>query len=282
MKGILILGAVFIILIIIGVLFYYEDTHIVIQAYVQSVTYINELPGGFVVKINLEVKNNGFLPMGLTITSILGVSNGTSFSSILTQSPKTYVNTSSINLSPYSKKIITISYSLPPDFFINYFYIEASGYYNFKYSNATNTQLIEEINILAQRVTYLQIMPQQSLIGANLTLVSNPKPPYLYIVQPGNITLFSNGSYKMFLYAIFYPNNFKVNSGSYQIKVFVNNSSVYNETILIPYQYSELLVPIGETPILSQNSSYAETVYILFSGTSANYYVKFELVFGKV
>ena len=282
MKGLLILGAVFAILILMGVLFYYEDTHIVIQAYVQSITLINEPREGFIVKINLEVKNNGFLPMGLTITSVLGVSNGTSFSSLLKQPPKTYVNTTTVNLSPLSKKTITISYNLSPDFVIRYFYIEASGYYNFKYSNSSNAQLIEEINSLAQRVVYLQIMPQPYLISKNLTLVSNPKPPYLYVVQPYNITLFSNGSYKASFYTIFYPYNFKINSGSYEVKVFVNNVSVYNMSIQIPYQYSELLVPIGETPILSQNSSYNETVYILFSGTSASYYVEFELILGKI
>ena len=280
MKGILVLGAVVLLLVLMGVLFYYEDTHIVIQSYVQSITLINKLPESFIVKINLVVKNNGFLPMGLTITSVLSVSNGTSFSSLLKQPSKTYVNTTSINLSPFSKKIITVSYNLSPDFIIRYFYIEASGYYNFRYIN-TSMQLMEEINTLVQHVTSLQFAPQPYLISENLTLVSNPKPPYLYIVQPYNITLFSNNSYKMSFYVIFYPLNFKINNGSYELRVFVNNVSVYNTTILIPYRYDELLVPIGGTPIISQNSSYKETVYILFSGASATYYVEFELALNK-
>jgi len=277
MKGIFVLGAVFIILILMGVLFYYEDTHIVIQAYAQSVTFVNELPGSFIVKINLVVKNNGFLPMGTTITSILGVVNGTSPSSLLTQTPKQYINTTSVDVDPFSKKVITISYTLPPDFNIEYFYVEASGYYNFKYTNTSNIQLIEEINTLAQRATSLQTPPQQYFIGGNLTLISNPKPPYLYIVQPYTITVFNNNSYTISFYAIFYPYNLKMNSGSYNVKVFANNISVYNENIQIPYQYNELLIPIGETPILSQNSNYTENVYILFSGNTAIYYVEFKL-----
>lgn len=277
MKGIFVLGAVFIILILMGVLFYYEDTHIVIQAYAQSVTFVNELPSSFIVKINLVVKNNGFLPMGTTITSILGVVNGTSPSSLLTQTPKQYINTTSVDVGPFSKKVITVSYTLPPDFNIEYFYVEASGYYNFKYTNTSNIQLIEEINTLAQRATSLQTPPQQYFIGGNLTLISNPKPPYLYIVQPYTITVFNNNSYAISFYAIFYPYNLKMNSGSYNVKVFANNISVYNENIQIPYQYNELLIPIGETPILSQNSNYTENVYILFSGNTAIYYVEFKL-----
>jgi len=277
MKGILVLGAVFIILILMGVLFYYEDTHIVIQAYAQSVTLVNELPGSFIVKINLVVKNNGFLPMSTTITSILGIVNGTSTSSLLTQTPKQYINTTSVDIAPFSKKVITINYTLPPDFVIEYFYVEASGYYNFKYTNTSNIQLIEEINTLAQRTTSLQTPPQQYFIGGNLTLISNPKPPYLYIVQPSNVTVFSNNSYAMSFYAIFYPYNLKINSGSYTIQVFKNNISVYSKNILIPYQYNELLVPIGGTPALSQNSNYTENIYILFSGGTATYYVEFKL-----
>ena len=277
MKGIIVLGAVFIILILMGILFYYEDTHIVIQAYAQSVT-LNELPNNFIVKINLVVKNNGFLPMGTTITSILGIVNGASNSSILTQTPKQYINTTSVDVGPFSKKVITVSYTLPPNFNIEYFYVEASGYYNFKYTNTSNIQLIEEIDTLAQHTTSLQTPPQPYFIGGNLTLIGNPKPPYLYVVQPYTITVFNNNSYAITFYAIFYPYNLKINSGSYKIKVFVNNVSVYNETIQIPYQYNELLIPIGGTPALSQDSSYTENVYILFSGNSATYYVEFKLV----
>ena len=278
MRGILVLGVVIIILILIGVLFYYEDTHVVIQAYAQSVTLINELPGNFVVKINLVVKNNGLLPMGLTITSVLGVVNSSSISSLLTQPPQQYVNITSINVGPLSEKVTTLSYTLPPNFIIRYFYVEASGYYNFVYTNTSNMQLIKKINDLVQRITSLQILKGQYFVGGNLTLISNPKPPYLYIVQPYTITIFNNNSYVISFYAIFYPYNLKINSGNYRIQVFVNNISVYNTNISIPYQYNELLIPIGETPVLSQNSNYTENVYILFNGSTATYYIEFKLI----
>lgn len=274
MKGIYILAISIIALIVIGVMFYYEDTHITIQAFVKSITYINTLPGEFILHIDLVIENTGFLPMSLTMNTTLAYVNGTTPNQLLSEPIKQYTNTTSISLDGMSQKVIYLTYHLPVNFALKYFSIEASGYYNYHYISSNNFQIIDEVNILAKKVVSLPVIPNVNYLGGNLSILHGH---HLFVVNPYNVTLFSNSSYMTTLYTIFQLNNLNLRDGKYQVQVFVNNISEYSSTIQVPYQYNELLLPTLTTPLLSQQANYTATVYILFKGTNTSYYVKFEI-----
>lgn len=269
MKGLYILSIVIILLIVIGVLFYYEDTRFEVNVIPYSLTYESTYPGHFILKLELNAVNYGILPMTVTASVILGVS--LHVNSSITGSLKQYINTTTISSGPLSNSKTLLTYVLPANIqFISYLYIEASGYYNYYHYNQTTTKLVTQIDQMIENVYKIDGLPILT-ISASSNLTTKSGQP-LYYPVPYNITYFSNSTYYENVYLILYPSNFNIKTGTYEISVYVNNTKTYTTSIQIPYEYNELLLPIIKTPLLNYpNSSYIIKLDILFKGPSTYY-----------
>ncbi|MBB5252494.1 hypothetical protein [Sulfurisphaera ohwakuensis] len=278
MKGIYILGIVIILLIVIGALFYYENIKFDINVVPYSLTYESAYPGHFILKLEINTINYGILPMTVSASIILGVSLHANSS--ITGSLKQYTNTTSISVGPSSKSKSIVTFILPGNVqFISYIYIQASGYYNYHYTNQSTTELITQIDQMIENVYKIDGLPITTIMAStNISLIKSAQP--LYYPVPYNITYFSNSTYYENIYLIMNPSNFNIKPGTYKIEVYTNNTKTYSTSIQIPYEYNELLLPIVTTPLLKYpNSSYLIKVNILIEGVSS-YYVSATMIIG--
>ncbi|BAB66410.1 hypothetical protein STK_13470 [Sulfurisphaera tokodaii str. 7] len=270
MRGIYILGIVIILLIVIGVLFYYENIKFDINVIPYSLTYESTYPGHFILKLEVNAINYGILPMTLTASIVLGVS--LHINSSITGTLKQYINSTTISVGPTSKSKSLLTFILPNNIeFISYVYIEASGYYNYHYNNQSATNLITQIDQMIENVYKIDGLPITTITAStNISLIKSAQP--LYYPVPYNITYFYNSTYYENVYLIMNPSNFNIKTGTYKIEVYTNNTKIFSTSIQIPYEYNELLIPILTTPLLKYpNSSYIINVNILFEGPSIYY-----------
>ncbi|QIW24224.1 hypothetical protein EWF20_08770 [Sulfolobus sp. S-194] len=278
MKGIYILGIIIIILIVIGVLFYYENIKFDINIVPYSLTYESAYPGHFILKLEINSINYGILPMTISASIILGVSLHTNSS--ITGSLKQYANSTTISVGPSSSSKSIITFVLPENIqFISYIYIQASGYYNYHYINQSTTELVTQIDQMIENVYKIDGLPITTITAStNISLIKSAQP--LYYPVPYNITYFFNSTYYENIYLIMNPSNFNIKPGTYKIEVYINNTKTYSTNIQIPYEYNELLLPIVTTPLLKYpNSPYLIKVNILIKGVSA-YYVSATMMIG--
>ncbi|BFH74365.1 hypothetical protein SJAV_23090 [Sulfurisphaera javensis] len=273
MKGIYILSIAIILIIILGVLFYYEDInfHVIITPF--STTYVNQQNGGYIIKLNVTAINDGFLPMNLNLN--VEVQANLASTSSLIGGEKTYSNTTTIYVGPFGKKSVIITYYMPLKLrFISSIILTGNGYYNYKVTQEGTTSLINELNHMISNVSSY-INYHITLKYDNITLKQSGASPFP--VYPIYITIYSNGSISSSWYLFIYPSLLNIKSGTYALQIKTNSSTVYNSTVSIPYSGNYIFAHILSTPPMNKDSEYIANVTVILKNNAETYLTMFTI-----
>lgn len=272
MKRIYLLGIAILLLVIIGIVFYIEDSSF--NVYVELVGVKESINSPYTQYIFCVVANNGPLPMSATIYLEAGAINQTTAS--LFHKEATYINSTTISVGPFShaKKLIILR--IPVISSVIFLGVGGTGNYGWhKTITSSNESLVLQIGTLSN---FFKIYPPQmpaSIFSANISLKGIGKYPYEISAYSATYYLKNNSFYEG-LNITLYLNNIKLSPTNTEIIINVNGTKAYSVT-LSPQQIDSPLSaiitldpPTTQSSVASYNTIYLLTIYI-YNGNNIYY-----------
>lgn len=272
MKRIYLFGIAILMLVIIGIVFYIENSSF--NVYVELVGVKESINSPYAQYIFCIVANNGPLPMSATVYLEAGAINQTTPS--LFHKEATYVNSTTISVGPFSHSKKMVILWIPLVSSIIFLGVGGTGNYGWhKTITSSNESLVLQIGTLSN---FFKIYPPQmpvSVFSTNISLKGIGKYPY-EISAYSAAYYFKNNSFYESLNVTLYLNNIKLNPTNTQIVINVNGTKAYSVT-LSPQQISSPLSaivtldpPTTQTGAVSYSTIYLLTIYI-YNGNNIYY-----------
>ncbi|BCU71279.1 hypothetical protein [Stygiolobus caldivivus] len=258
MKRIYLLGVVLLLFVVLGAIFYVENSNF--YSYVELVKEL-KTPSTTTYTFCVVSVNKGPLPMSANI--LVAVSAGVQSGII----PHTqyYKNTSSIRVNPFSTEKSQLTVTIPNSLQVYGVDIEGSGNYGWSLKLTNNNTLL---SVISRVDSFAKFYPVQVAISshpsfstnASIVYVTPHEIPYYIAPTEGSVIAYPNGTLTYSVDFILNTQYIKLLDGTYNLKLYVNNTLV-NSTSSSIVQGQQVNVYGNLPPTYVLNAYNGDAVY---------------------